>query len=186
VVGTLFPSCRLVLSQHVCFGVSPSLSFFFPIPHSYLNLNPDLSQLGLSRSLENRVFLIFSCASPHFVLHVFAHALNLSHVHTHTRAHAKLTLPILLTLTLTLHSLTLTRSLTRRVRACVTHPAISESLTLQNLLIAPVQRIPRYILLLCDLCKHTAPTHPDFAVRVPLIPRFHGGSDHAISDHERV
>lgn len=35
-------------------------------------------------------------------------------------------------------------------------------LSLQSLLILPVQRIPRYCLLLKDLVKHTPETHPDF------------------------
>ena len=35
-------------------------------------------------------------------------------------------------------------------------------LSLQSLLILPVQRIPRYCLLLKDLVKHTSETHPDY------------------------
>lgn len=34
-------------------------------------------------------------------------------------------------------------------------------LTLDDLLIKPVQRIPRYVLFIKDLLKHTAPSHPD-------------------------
>ena len=36
-------------------------------------------------------------------------------------------------------------------------------MTLQSLLIMPVQRVPRYILLLRDLFKHTWSEHPDYA-----------------------
>ena len=36
-------------------------------------------------------------------------------------------------------------------------------LTLDDLLIKPVQRIPRYVLFIKDLLKHTAPSHPDHA-----------------------
>lgn len=36
-------------------------------------------------------------------------------------------------------------------------------LTLDDLLIKPVQRIPRYVLFIKDLLKHTASTHPDHA-----------------------
>jgi len=34
-------------------------------------------------------------------------------------------------------------------------------LSLDDLLIKPVQRIPRYVLFIKDLLKHTAPSHPD-------------------------
>lgn len=34
-------------------------------------------------------------------------------------------------------------------------------MTLDDLLIKPVQRIPRYVLFVKDLLKHTAPGHPD-------------------------
>jgi len=37
----------------------------------------------------------------------------------------------------------------------------SNNLTLQSFLIQPVQRVPRYILLLQDLSKHTSEDHPD-------------------------
>jgi len=37
-----------------------------------------------------------------------------------------------------------------------------EKLTLQDLLIQPVQRIPRYVLILKDLLKHTEVKHPDY------------------------
>lgn len=36
-------------------------------------------------------------------------------------------------------------------------------LALDDLLIKPVQRIPRYVLFIKDLLKHTAVTHPDHA-----------------------
>lgn len=36
---------------------------------------------------------------------------------------------------------------------------------LDSYLIRPVQRIPRYILLLTDIIKHTPKTHPDYNVR---------------------
>jgi CRP-like cAMP-binding protein len=39
----------------------------------------------------------------------------------------------------------------------------SDKLDLESLLILPVQRIPRYILLLRDLHRHTPPSHPDYA-----------------------
>lgn len=35
-------------------------------------------------------------------------------------------------------------------------------LDLESLLILPVQRIPRYIMLLKDLYRHTPPAHPDY------------------------
>ena len=34
--------------------------------------------------------------------------------------------------------------------------------TLESLLIQPIQRLPRYILLLQELCKHTWKQHPDW------------------------
>lgn len=34
-------------------------------------------------------------------------------------------------------------------------------LSLDDLLIKPVQRIPRYVLFIKDLLKHTGPSHPD-------------------------
>jgi hypothetical protein len=37
----------------------------------------------------------------------------------------------------------------------------SDKLTLNDLLIQPVQRIPRYVLLLKDMLKHTPQDHPD-------------------------
>jgi hypothetical protein len=39
----------------------------------------------------------------------------------------------------------------------------SSRLDLESLLILPVQRVPRYIMLLRDLLRHTPPTHPDYA-----------------------
>ncbi len=36
-------------------------------------------------------------------------------------------------------------------------------LSLDDLLIKPVQRIPRYVLFIKDLLKHTGPSHPDHA-----------------------
>jgi len=42
------------------------------------------------------------------------------------------------------------------------HP-LSKKLTVDGLLILPVQRVPRYVLLLSDMLKLTSPTHPDFA-----------------------
>lgn len=38
-----------------------------------------------------------------------------------------------------------------------------KGLDLESFLIMPVQRIPRYILLLRDMLKHTDPAHPDYA-----------------------
>ncbi|KAJ3375941.1 hypothetical protein GGF31_000006 [Allomyces arbusculus] len=38
-----------------------------------------------------------------------------------------------------------------------------KGLTMQSFLILPVQRVPRYILLLENLTKYTQPTHPDYA-----------------------
>lgn len=38
-----------------------------------------------------------------------------------------------------------------------------KGLDLESFLIMPVQRIPRYILLLRDMLKHTEPSHPDYA-----------------------
>src|SRR5690606_24157660 len=43
----------------------------------------------------------------------------------------------------------------------------SSSLTLESFLIMPVQRIPRYILLLKELFKYSTADHPDY----PLIDR---------------
>jgi hypothetical protein len=42
------------------------------------------------------------------------------------------------------------------------HLALRKKMALDNLLIMPVQRIPRYNLLLRDLLKHTGESHPDF------------------------
>eukprot|EP00794_Sanderia_malayensis_P007578 gene7578-8417_t len=39
-----------------------------------------------------------------------------------------------------------------------------EKLTLQDLMIQPVQRIPRYVLILKDMLKHTSPEHPDYGL----------------------
>eukprot|EP00026_Physarum_polycephalum_P005622 Phypoly_transcript_05657.p1 GENE.Phypoly_transcript_05657~~Phypoly_transcript_05657.p1 ORF type:complete len:555 (+),score=131.37 Phypoly_transcript_05657:69-1667(+) len=46
-----------------------------------------------------------------------------------------------------------------------------KGLTIQSLLIMPVQRIPRHILLLTDLAKHTPPEHPDFALLSKAVER---------------
>jgi len=46
-----------------------------------------------------------------------------------------------------------------------------KGLTLQSLLIMPVQRIPRHILLLTDLAKHTPTDHPDFAALSRAVER---------------
>jgi RhoGEF domain/PX domain len=42
------------------------------------------------------------------------------------------------------------------------HPLCVDRLRLETLIIAPVQRIPRYILLLRDVLKVTEPEHPDY------------------------
>ena len=41
--------------------------------------------------------------------------------------------------------------------------ASTGKLSLDDLLIKPVQRIPRYLLFIKDLLKHTAASHPDHA-----------------------
>jgi len=46
-------------------------------------------------------------------------------------------------------------------------------LTLDALLIMPVQRIPRYELLLKELIKHTEPSHPDAAVLLEAQKQLH-------------
>jgi hypothetical protein len=46
-----------------------------------------------------------------------------------------------------------------------------KGLTIQSLLIMPVQRIPRHILLLTDLAKHTPPEHPDFDLLTKAVER---------------
>jgi len=48
------------------------------------------------------------------------------------------------------------------LEACERNPRCS-ALDLPSLLIMPVQRIPRYILLLTEIYKHTPSTHPDYA-----------------------
>ncbi len=50
----------------------------------------------------------------------------------------------------------------RAMEEC-SHDEMSQGLTLGAFLILPVQRFPRYQLLLQDLIKHTAPNHPDRA-----------------------
>ncbi|KAH3763567.1 guanine nucleotide exchange factor [Pelomyxa schiedti] len=45
---------------------------------------------------------------------------------------------------------------------CRSSPANTKMLELPGYLIQPVQRVPRYYLLLTDLIKHTWPDHPDF------------------------
>jgi len=41
--------------------------------------------------------------------------------------------------------------------------AKANGMTLASFLIMPIQRVPRYVMLLADLNKHTAPSHPDKA-----------------------
>jgi hypothetical protein len=42
--------------------------------------------------------------------------------------------------------------------------------TLESFLITPIQRIPRYVLLLTELLKHTEPSHPDHELLQKAIP----------------
>ncbi|KNC48297.1 uncharacterized protein AMSG_04528 [Thecamonas trahens ATCC 50062] len=42
------------------------------------------------------------------------------------------------------------------------HPDVPHGLSLADLLIAPVQRLPRYVLLLRELIRYTQPLHPDY------------------------
>jgi len=44
----------------------------------------------------------------------------------------------------------------------------------ESLLVMPVQRIPRYLLLLRDLLEKTAPTHPDHNNLVNAMQEFEG------------
>ena len=44
---------------------------------------------------------------------------------------------------------------------CTLQEASSTGLGLSDLLIMPIQRVPRYRLLLEELCKHTPATHSD-------------------------
>lgn len=39
---------------------------------------------------------------------------------------------------------------------------VEKKVTIESLLITPIQRLPRYQLLIEDLWKHTMPDHPDF------------------------
>jgi len=48
------------------------------------------------------------------------------------------------------------------LKKCKTRPDLKNQ-TLESYLIMPVQRLPRYILLLGELLKHTPPDHPDYA-----------------------
>jgi hypothetical protein len=57
-----------------------------------------------------------------------------------------------------------------------------QSLKLESLLITPVQRIPRYRLLLQDLLKHTKETHPDFAKLKDVCGRIDEMAEY-INDH---
>jgi len=62
-----------------------------------------------------------------------------------------------------LATLSRTSKLSAFFKANVTDNAeLDCNLTLSDLLIAPVQRIPRYPLLLKDVIKYTPPTHPDY------------------------
>ena len=46
-----------------------------------------------------------------------------------------------------------------------------KNLTIDQYLIMPIQRVPRHILLLTDLIKHTPPEHPDFAALSKAVER---------------
>ena len=49
------------------------------------------------------------------------------------------------------------------VRQCLEQPEC-QRLWLDDHLIGPIQRIPRYVLLLKDLLRRTPPDHPDFGM----------------------
>lgn len=53
------------------------------------------------------------------------------------------------------------RRFSELVEAAKINP-VCENLTLESFLVGPVQRIPRYKLLLDELRKHTAEDHPDY------------------------
>jgi len=64
-------------------------------------------------------------------------------------------------------------------RQCRNHPRAKGEM-LSSFLIMPIQRVPRYRLLLGELCKHTVPEHPDFdglKKALALVHRVAGGSD---------
>lgn len=67
------------------------------------------------------------------------------------------------------------------VDAC--HLASKFSLRLNDLLIVPVQRIPRYVLLVTDYLKNTPATHPDF---VPLTQALKNLSEIAVNVNEAI
>eukprot|EP00727_Mastigamoeba_balamuthi_P012399 m51a1_g7782 hypothetical protein (1253) ;mRNA; f:227088-233128 len=57
------------------------------------------------------------------------------------------------------------------LQACVDNPLNTKRLDLEAYLIQPVQRVPRYLLLLSDLSKHTWPEHPDSELLRDTIAR---------------
>lgn len=60
-----------------------------------------------------------------------------------------------------------------------------QSLKLESLLITPIQRIPRYRLLLQDLLRHTKETHPDYARLKDVCSRIDEMAEY-INEHLRV
>jgi hypothetical protein len=63
---------------------------------------------------------------------------------------------------------------------------------LESLLISPIQRIPRYVLLLADLLKHTLPHHPghgaltDAVQRIRHIAEYVNEQQHAAEARQHV
>jgi len=59
----------------------------------------------------------------------------------------------------------------------VKHP-LAKNLDLGALLILPVQRIPRYVLLLMDLIRNTEPDHPDYTSLTDALRKMKTVADH--------
>jgi hypothetical protein len=45
-------------------------------------------------------------------------------------------------------------------------------LSLEDMRVKPVQRLPKYVLLFQDLVKHTMPSHPDYLDLVKVLQLF--------------
>ncbi|KAI9189173.1 hypothetical protein H9P43_000601 [Blastocladiella emersonii ATCC 22665] len=74
----------------------------------------------------------------------------------------------------------------RFVSECQRHPALC-GLTLDAYLILPVQRIPRYVLLLERVLQHTTPDHPDYHPLLDCLAAMRelgNDLDHAVLDHQ--
>jgi len=58
--------------------------------------------------------------------------------------------------------------------------------TLESLLIQPIQRLPRYILLLQELCKHTWKQHPDWETLFQALDKMKDVTQHLNTGQEKI